>query len=76
MPGAYLDPLYALVRTYTRDSTVMSPAVLERSGIGRKDVLDQVGVPLKVNLPGVGENVQDHVYACQFQPWKSSISLH
>lgn len=75
MLGAHLELLYASVNTHTRDSTVMSPAVLERSGIGRKDVLDQAGVPLKVNLPGVGENVQDHVYACQSQP-QASTSLH
>ncbi|KAJ3554276.1 hypothetical protein NM688_g3197 [Phlebia brevispora] len=43
--------------------TSMSPGVLERSGIGRKDVLEKIGVPVRVDLPGVGENVQDHVYA-------------
>ena len=33
-----------------------SPAILERSGIGAKDVLDRVGVKQRVELPGVGEN--------------------
>lgn len=33
-----------------------TPAILERSGIGRKDILDAVGVKQKVDLPGVGEN--------------------
>ncbi|KAI9432495.1 alcohol oxidase-like protein [Lactarius indigo] len=37
-----------------------SPAILERSGIGAKDVLERVGVKQRVNLPGVGENYQDH----------------
>jgi len=33
-----------------------TPGILERSGIGRKDVLDAVGVKQRVDLPGVGEN--------------------
>ncbi|CCM05250.1 uncharacterized protein FIBRA_07460 [Fibroporia radiculosa] len=37
-----------------------SPHILELSGIGRKDVLERIGVPMKVELPGVGENLQDH----------------
>lgn len=37
-----------------------SPQVLERSGIGGKDVLEAAGVTTKVELPGVGANFQDH----------------
>jgi choline dehydrogenase-like flavoprotein len=33
-----------------------SPGILERSGIGSKDVLDRVGLKQRVDLPGVGEN--------------------
>ncbi|KZT72989.1 GMC oxidoreductase [Daedalea quercina L-15889] len=39
-----------------------SPQLLELSGVGRRDVLDKVGVPLKLELPGVGENLQDHTF--------------
>lgn len=35
-----------------------SPGILERSGIGAKDVLEGVGVKQRVDLPGVGENYQ------------------
>jgi len=41
-------------------STIKSPHVLELSGIGRPDVLSKIGVDLKIDLPGVGENVQEH----------------
>nr|ALJ82905.1 choline dehydrogenase [Irpex lacteus] len=41
--------------------TLGSPHILELSGIGRKDVLEKAGIPLKLELPGVGENVQEHV---------------
>ncbi|KAJ7226702.1 hypothetical protein GGX14DRAFT_417166 [Mycena pura] len=39
-----------------------SPLVLERSGIGRKDVLERAGVPLVAEVAGVGENYQDHTF--------------
>lgn len=38
-----------------------SPAILERSGIGRKNVLAASNVPVLYELPGVGENLQDHL---------------
>ena len=37
-----------------------TPQLLELSGIGRRDVLERIGVPIKIELPGVGENMQDH----------------
>ncbi|KAL0061374.1 hypothetical protein AAF712_011772 [Marasmius tenuissimus] len=40
---------------------IKSPQILELSGIGREDVLNRIGVPVKVPLPGVGENVQEHI---------------
>ncbi|ORY79529.1 hypothetical protein BCR37DRAFT_349691 [Protomyces lactucae-debilis] len=38
-----------------------SPKLLELSGIGNKQVLEKAGIPCKVDLPGVGENYQDHL---------------
>jgi alcohol oxidase len=35
-----------------------SPGILERSGIGAKDVLERVGVKQRIDLFGVGENYQ------------------
>ena len=37
-----------------------SPAILERSGIGKLEVLRKAEVDVKVDLPGVGEGYQDH----------------
>ncbi|KAH7888383.1 GMC oxidoreductase-domain-containing protein [Phlebopus sp. FC_14] len=37
-----------------------SPAILERSGIGASSILVKHGVEAIVDLPGVGENYQDH----------------
>jgi choline dehydrogenase len=41
--------------------TVNTPQLLELSGIGNKKVLDNVGIDTVVDLPGVGENLQDHL---------------
>jgi len=38
-----------------------SPQLLQISGIGPKSLLDKVGIPLILNLPGVGQNLQDHL---------------
>ncbi|OMP88190.1 putative GMC-type oxidoreductase, partial [Diplodia seriata] len=40
---------------------IQSPQVLELSGIGDPGVLARAGVDVKVPLPSVGENFQDHV---------------
>ncbi|KAL8369878.1 hypothetical protein RB595_000299 [Gaeumannomyces hyphopodioides] len=38
-----------------------SPALLEASGVGQAGVLAAAGVPQLLELPGVGENLQDHI---------------
>ncbi|PVZ16388.1 choline dehydrogenase [Pseudomonas sp. URIL14HWK12:I9] len=48
---------------------IASPQILQRSGVGPADLLQQHGVPVVHDLPGVGENLQDHLemyiqYAC------------
>ncbi|KAF9007049.1 GMC oxidoreductase, partial [Cyathus striatus] len=41
---------------------IKDPQVLELSGIGQPEVLSRIGVDVKVDLPGVGENMQDHPF--------------
>lgn len=38
-----------------------SPKLLMLSGIGPADHLGEIGIPVQVDLPGVGQNLQDHV---------------
>jgi choline dehydrogenase len=40
---------------------VASPKILELSGIGDGARLRELGIPVVQNLPGVGENLQDHL---------------
>ncbi|EKM59943.1 uncharacterized protein PHACADRAFT_206161 [Phanerochaete carnosa HHB-10118-sp] len=39
-----------------------SPQILELSGIGSKSVLEKAGVEVKIDLPSVGENMQEHLF--------------
>jgi choline dehydrogenase len=38
-----------------------SPSILQRSGIGPRPLLKRLGIPVNVELPGVGGNLQDHL---------------
>jgi alcohol oxidase len=48
-----------------------SPPILERSGIGGREILKRAGVPLVAELPGVGHDYQDHHLA--LFPYKTSL---
>ena len=41
--------------------SINSPKILELSGIGRPDLLDDLGIDVLHESPGVGENLQDHL---------------
>ncbi|MTI08365.1 GMC family oxidoreductase [Curvivirga aplysinae] len=40
---------------------INSPKILEMSGIGQADFLSHIGIDVKHDLKGVGENLQDHL---------------
>ncbi|KAF8868345.1 alcohol oxidase [Infundibulicybe gibba] len=42
--------------------TFQTPQLLELSGIGNPEILSKYKIPQIIDLPGVGENLQDHVY--------------
>ncbi|KAM0522902.1 hypothetical protein D7B24_004366 [Verticillium nonalfalfae] len=42
--------------------TVHTPQVLMLSGVGPQALLQQARIPVRVDLPGVGSNFQDHSY--------------
>jgi choline dehydrogenase len=41
--------------------TISSPQILQLSGIGPGGLLQSLGIEVKHDLPGVGENLQDHI---------------
>ncbi|MFC0389628.1 GMC family oxidoreductase [Muricoccus vinaceus] len=47
---------------------VQTPKVLMHSGIGDREELGRVGIPVLQHLPGVGRNFQDHVsFGCTWE---------
>jgi choline dehydrogenase len=49
---------------------IASPQILQRSGVGPAGLLREFDIPVVQDLPGVGENLQDHLelylqYACK-----------
>ncbi|KAF2120853.1 GMC oxidoreductase-domain-containing protein [Lophiotrema nucula] len=52
--------------------TLSSPSILERSGIGAADLLRSLDIPVVSNIPGVGENYQDH--HSLFIPYKTTLT--
>ena len=55
-------------------STVKSPHILELSGIGNSATLEAAKIPVQVDLPAVGENLQDHLIFCG-NMWRTPSSL-
>ncbi|KAL4771361.1 hypothetical protein BDW60DRAFT_190654 [Aspergillus nidulans var. acristatus] len=51
--------IYASKEVILSAGALRSPALLELSGVGNPDILRKYGIPVKVNLPTVGENLQD-----------------
>ncbi|KAG6852716.1 hypothetical protein C0991_009626 [Blastosporella zonata] len=55
--------------------TIQTPQILELSGIGNKTLLNNLSIPVVVDLPGVGENYHDHFGASlSFQSLDSFIT--
>ncbi|WPG97842.1 alcohol oxidase [Acrodontium crateriforme] len=48
-----------------------TPSILERSGVGKKEVLEKANVPVVCDLPDVGEHYQDHHLL--LYPYKTSL---
>lgn len=55
---------------------VSSPHILMLSGIGEAEHLQQHGIGVEHDLPGVGQNVHDHVDCCLVYECKQPITLY
>lgn len=51
--------------------TVHTPQILQLSGIGPKDLLESAGIDVLVDMPGVGQNFQDHAYLSVGYRWNN-----
>ncbi|HEY5412407.1 MAG TPA: choline dehydrogenase [Caulobacteraceae bacterium] len=75
--GGRLETLTARREVLLAAGTINSPQILLLSGIGAAAGLQQVGVPVLHDLPGVGENLQEHqdVLMCFSSPQSSLYGL-
>jgi choline dehydrogenase len=67
--GSSLERADASQEVLVTSGAIGSPKLLMLSGIGPADHLREIGIPVMADLPGVGENLQDHldcytVYDC------------
>jgi choline dehydrogenase len=53
-----------------------SPQILELSGIGQPALLAKLGIPLRHESPGVGENMQDHWQIRQTYRVKNTMTMN
>jgi len=52
---------HARIETVLASGSIGSPTILQRSGIGDPDFLATMGIDVAHALPGVGNNLQDHL---------------
>lgn len=56
--------------------TIASPQILQRSGVADQAFLEELGIPVIHHLPGVGENLQDHLELYLQYAAKKPVSLY
>lgn len=69
--------IYASREIILSAGAINSPQILMLSGIGPEQDLQQLGIPVVHNLPGVGQNLQDHptVHIAMENPSAESYAL-
>ena len=55
---------------------IASPQILQRSGVGPAAWLRELDIPLVLDLPGVGQNLQDHLEMYMQYECKEPVSLY
>jgi choline dehydrogenase len=74
--GGQLQQVVAEKEVVLSAGSIGSPQLLQLSGIGPADVLKKAGVPVRHELPGVGENLQDHLEVYFQYHCKQPITLN
>ena len=67
---AQRQKVYATREVIVAAGALHSAQLLQLSGIGPSSLLNQYSVPVAIDLPGVGNNLQDHCLVGTFYPCK------
>ncbi len=76
LQGTQLRALRATRELILCGGPINSPQLLQLSGIGNPQQLARAGVPVRLALPGVGENLQDHLETYVQYASKEPITLY
>jgi choline dehydrogenase-like flavoprotein len=52
--------IYAFLLNQYGAGSLKTPQILELSGVGNRSLLESFGIPVVLDLPEIGENLQDH----------------
>ncbi|MGB8338141.1 MAG: GMC family oxidoreductase N-terminal domain-containing protein [Burkholderiales bacterium] len=74
--GAETHFAAAHIETILAAGAIGSPQILQLSGIGPAALLQQHGIPVAHDLPGVGENLQDHLQLRMIYKVKNARTLN
>lgn len=74
--ASYAERVRARREVILSSGAINSPQVLQLSGIGPADELKRLGIPVVQHLPGVGENLQDHIECYIQHSCKRPITLY
>ncbi|MFN4036224.1 GMC family oxidoreductase [Comamonas aquatica] len=74
--GDELAHLTATEEVIVCAGAVNSPQLLQLSGIGPAEVLHQAGIPVTLDLPGVGANLQDHLQIRSVYKVRDALTLN
>ena len=58
--GGKSQLIYSSKEVILSSGAIQSPQILQLSGVGPAKLLKDLGITVKVDLPGVGRNLQDH----------------
>ena len=71
-----LKNIYASKEIICSAGSINSPLILQRSGVGPPELLNKYNIKLIKDIPGVGENLQDHLEVYFQVKSKLPISLY
>lgn len=74
--GGRLQSARATREVIISGGAINSPQILMLSGIGNADELKKLGIPVVQHVPGVGENLQDHIEAYVQYECKEPVSIY
>lgn len=76
LQGRQTKQVYADKEVILSGGAINSPQILMLSGVGNARHLRELGIPVIADLPGVGENLQDHLEVYVQQACTKPITLY